>query len=63
MPNKNNNQFITTSDEQQRQNLINLGFQEIPSGSSFFVFINNSTFKFDESVDMSKVKFTNILCV
>ena len=57
------NQFITTSDEQQRQNLINLGFQEIPSGNSFFMFINNSTLKFDDNVDMEKLRFTNMLCV
>lgn len=64
MSNKlNSNQFITTSDEQQRQNLINLGFQEIPSGNSFFMFINNSTLKFDDSVDVEKLNFTNKLFV
>ena len=64
MSNKSNsNQFITTSDEQQRQNLINLGFQEIPSGNSFFMFINNSTLKFDDSVDVEKLNFTNKLFV
>ena len=59
----NSNQFITTSDEQQRQNLINLGFQEIPSGNSFFMFVNNSTLKFDDSVDVEKLNFTNKLFV
>lgn len=64
MSNKlNSNQFITTSDKQQRQNLINLGFQEIPSGNSFFMFINNSTLKFDDSVDVEKLNFTNKLFV
>lgn len=64
MSNKSNsNQFITTSDNQQRQNLINLGFQEIPSGNSFFMFVNNSALKFDDSVDMEKLRFTNMLCV
>ena len=58
-----NKNFITTSDEQQRQNLINLGFQEIPSGSSFFMFINNSTLKFDNSVNIEKIQFTNKLFV
>ena len=64
MSNKlNSNQFITTSDKQQRQNLINLGFQEIPSGNSFFMFVNNSTLKFDDSVDVEKLNFTNKLFV
>ena len=63
MSNQCQNQFITTSDKQQRQNLINLGFQEIPSGNSFFMFVNNSTLKFDDSVDMKKIRFTNMLCI
>ena len=63
MNNKNNSQFITTSDKEQRENLIKLGFQEIPSGSSFFMFINNSTLKFDNSVNIEKIQFTNKLFV
>lgn len=63
MKNKNNSQFITTSDKEQRENLIRLGFQEIPSGSSFFMFINNSTLKFDNSVNIEKIQFTNKLFV
>lgn len=64
MSNKlNSNQFITTSNKQQRENLIKLGFQEIPSGSSFFMFINNSTLKFDDNVDVEKLNFTNKLFV
>ena len=63
MKNKNNSQFITTSDKEQRENLIKLGFQEIPSGNSFFMFINNSTLKFDNSVNIEKIQFTNKLFV
>ena len=63
MNNKNNSQFITTSDKEQRENLIKLGFQEIPSGSSFFMFINNSTLKFDNLVNIEKIQFTNKLFV
>ena len=63
MKNKNNSQFITTSDKEQRENLIRLGFQEIPSGSSFFMFINNSVLKFDNSVNIEKIQFTNKLFV
>ena len=63
MKNKNNSQFIATSDKEQRENLIRLGFQEIPSGSSFFMFINNSALKFDNSVNIEKIQFTNKLFV
>lgn len=61
--NKRSSQFITTTDLEQRENLIKIGFQEIPSGSSFFMFINNSTLKFDKSVDTEKLKFTNKLFI
>ena len=60
---KNNSQFIATSDREQRENLIKLGFQEILSGSSFFMFINNSTLNFDDSVNTEKIQFTNKLFV
>ena len=56
-------QFIFTSDEETKNNLIKLGFSEIPSGNSFFMFINNSTLKFDNSVNIGKIKFTNKLCI
>lgn len=58
---KNNSQFIATSDKEQRENLIKLGFQEIQSGSSFFMFINNSTLIFDDSINTEKIQFTNKL--
>lgn len=54
-------QFIYTSDEATKNNLTKLGFSEIPSGGSFFIFINDSTLKFDNSIDMTKIGFTNKL--
>ena len=56
-----NKQFIFTSDEEQKNNLIKLGFSEIPSGSSFFIFINDSTLKFDDTIITNKIGFTNKL--
>lgn len=58
---KNNSQFIFTSDEEIKNNLTKLGFSEIPSGNSFFIFINDSTIKFDDIVPMDKIGFTNKL--
>lgn len=57
----NKKNFIFTSDEETRDNLLKSGFSEIKSGGSFFVFVNNSTLKFDDSIDISKVGFTNKL--
>ena len=56
-----NEKFLFTDDKDTRNNLLKLGFTEIPSGKSFFMFINNSTLKFDDSINTSKVVFTNKL--
>ena len=56
---KNNSQFLFTSDKEQKNNLVKLGFSEIPSGGSFFIFINDSTLKFDDSISIDKIGFTN----
>ncbi len=53
--------FLFTCDKDVRNNLLKLGFTEIPSGGSFFMFINNSTLKFDDSINTLKVVFTNKL--
>lgn len=53
--------FIFTSSEETRNNLLKLGFSEIPSGSSFFIFINDSTLKFDDTIQVDKIGFTNKL--
>ena len=36
----NKSHFIFTSNKKIRENLVRLGFSEIPSGSSFFIFLN-----------------------
>ena len=56
-------QFIYTSDEETRNNLVKLGFSEIPSGNSFFIFVNDSNLKFDDSVKSWKIGFTNKLTI
>ena len=48
-----NEKFLFTDDKDTRNNLLKLGFTEIPSGESFFMFINNSTLKFDDSINTS----------
>lgn len=58
---ENNSQFIFTSDEETKNNLLKLGFSEIPSGNSFFIFINDSTLKFNDTIQTDKIGFTNKL--
>lgn len=60
---KNNPKFLFTSDEVTKNNLTKLGFSEIPSGNSFFIFINDSTLKFDNTIQTDKIGFTNKLFV
>lgn len=56
--------FIITFDEATTASLLKLGFVEMPSGNTkSHVFINNQTLKFDENIDMSKIKFSNMLCI
>lgn len=55
--------FIITFDSDTATALLKLGFTEIPSGSNeSHTFINDQTLKFDVSIDMSKIKFSNMLC-
>ena len=58
---KETTQFIFTSDETTKNNLTKLGFSEIPSGGSFFIFFNDSTLKFDDTISIDKIGFTNKL--
>lgn len=58
---KNSTQFLFTSDEVVKNNLVKLGFTEIPSGGSFFIFMNNTTLKFDDTIPVDKIGFTNKL--
>lgn len=55
--------FIFTLDEETRNNLLKSGFSEIKSGSPFYIFINDSTLNFDDSVNVEKIQFTNKLFV
>ena len=55
--------FIVTFDSGTATALLKSGFTEIPSGNdNSHTFINDKTLKFDDSIDMSKIKFTNMLC-
>lgn len=57
------NKFIKTFDKETAEKLQNLGFQKITSNSENDVFVNNNTLKFSDEIDISKIKYTNILCI
>lgn len=55
--------FIVTFDAGTATALLKSGFTEVPSSNdSSYTFINDKTLKFDDSIDMSKIKFTDMLC-
>lgn len=59
-----NKKFVFTYDTKTREQLIELGFIEVQTPSHFYMFVNNNKINFAENdIDMSKVKFTNIMCV
>ena len=56
--------FIFTYDKEVREQLITLGYIEVQTPAHFYMFVNNTKINFAENdIDMSKVKFTNIMCV
>ena len=58
-----NQNFICTKDEETAQNLIKLGFQRVLDSSETYMFLNNTTMKFSEEIDLSKISYTNKLCI
>ena len=56
--------FLFTYDKEVREQLIALGYIEVKTPAHFYMFVNNNKMNFAENnIDISKVKFTNIMCV
>ena len=56
--------FIITYDHNTADLLAKLGFTKVEnSNKNAYMFINDKTLKFDISIDLSKLKYTNMLCV
>ena len=56
--------FIFTYDKEVREQLITLGYIEVQTPAHVYMFVNNTKMNFAENdIDMTKVKFTNIMCV
>lgn len=54
--------FLITTDATTASALIKCGFQKMETGNkNIYTFLNNTSIKFSESVDINKVKPTNIL--
>lgn len=60
----NKKQFVKTSDIETRNKLLNLGFQEVMSNeTNTYVFLNCNKLQFSNDIDLSKIKYSNMLCI
>lgn len=57
------NNFIRTTDEDTAMQLSKFGFQKINDSSGEYIFINNRKLQFSDEIDISKITYTNILCI
>ena len=56
--------FIITYDSNTADLLVKLGFTWVEnSNNNAYMFINDNALKFDDSIDLSKLKYTNMLCI
>ena len=59
-----NKKFINTYDSDTATLLIRSGFTRVEnSNKNAYMFINDNTLKFDDSIDLSKIQYTNTLCI
>lgn len=59
-----NKNFIVTYDSDTATLLIRSGFTKIEnSNKNAYMFINDNALKFDDSIDLSKIQYTNILYI
>lgn len=56
--------FIFTYDKTIREQLITLGLIEVQTPAHFYMFVNDFKMNFaDNDIDVSKLKFTNTMCI
>ena len=56
--------FIITYDSNTADLLVKLGFTRVEnSNKNAYMFINDNALKFDDSIDLSKIQYTNTLCI
>ena len=54
--------FIMTVEENTASALRKSGFKEMKTGNkNIYTFLNNTTLKFSEGVDINKIKYSNML--
>ena len=58
----NDKKLICTADENTASALRKSGFREMKTGNkNIYTFLNNSSINFSDSVDINKIKYSNML--
>jgi hypothetical protein len=58
----NDKKLICTADKNTASALRKSGFREMKTGNkNIYTFLNNTTLKFSEGVDINKIKYSNML--
>jgi len=55
--------FIRTTDKKIFEILKKQGFQLVDDNNGFFTFLNDRPLMFSDEADVSKVHYTNTLCI
>ena len=55
--------FIKTSDESTAETLRELNYQQVDFSNGIYTFLNTDKINFSESIDKSKIQYSNMLCV
>lgn len=55
--------FIKVKDEETAEKLKNLNFQLIDFSDGIYTFLNNASFHFSNDIDVTKIKYSNMLCI
>ena len=55
--------FIKVRDEETAEKLKTLNFQLIDFSNGIYTFLNNASLCFSNDVDVSKIKYSNMLCI
>ena len=55
--------FIKTADNSTAEILKNLNYQQVDFSNGIYTFLNTDKINFSESIDKSKIHYSNMLCV
>lgn len=55
--------FIKVSDVDTMKALVKLGYQIVDTQNGVYTFLNDDKLCFSEKLDLSKIQYSNILCI